>query len=83
VREPLKVRVEDESHAIALTRELADLRTVDLQPCDGAWEVSIEGLDSDRLIVRVLDAVRQILGASPDAAALVLLDGREYRLDGR
>jgi hypothetical protein len=83
VREPLKVRVVDEVHALALRRELADLPTVDLQPRDGAWEVSIAGLDSDRLIVRVLDAVRQILGASPDAAALVQLDGREYRLDGR
>jgi hypothetical protein len=37
---------------------------------------------SDRVVVQVLDAVRRALTGQPTACATVLLDGREYELQG-
>ena len=92
MREPLVVRVEDETRAIALAHELMlqgntvvcsiVLTRPGLRRRDGAWEPAVDGADTDRLVVRVLDAVRQVLAGEPTATALVQMDGREYQMNG-
>jgi hypothetical protein len=82
VREPLIVRVADERRAIALAHELVGLTELDVRRNNGGWEVAVDGTDTDRLVVRVLDAVRQVLAGEPAATALVELDGREYHMNG-
>lgn len=82
MREPLVVRVEDETRAIALAHELIGLTRLDLRRRDGGWELAVDGADTDRLVVRVLDAVRQVLAGEPTATALVQMDGREYQMNG-
>jgi hypothetical protein len=81
-REPLRVRLSEERHAVVLARELDDVEGLDVQRRDGNWEVTVDGSRGDRLIVRVLNAVSAALAGEPTATALVLLDGREYRLGG-
>jgi hypothetical protein len=81
-RESLIVRVADERRAIALAHELVGLTGLDLRPYDGGWEVAVDGATTDRLVVRVLDAVRQVLAGEPGVTAFVQLDGREYHMNG-
>jgi 3'-phosphoadenosine 5'-phosphosulfate sulfotransferase len=82
VREPLRVRLAEEEQALALARELAGIDGLELGREDGGWQVSVSDRGGDRLVVRVLDAVRRALAGQPEASATVLLDGREYRLEG-
>jgi hypothetical protein len=81
-REPVRIRLGEERHAIALAHELVGLTRLDLRRETGCWEVAVGGAESGRLLVRVLDAVRGVLAGQPSASALVLLDGHEYRMQG-
>jgi hypothetical protein len=80
--EPLRVRLAEERHAVALAHELVGLATLDVHAQDGGWEVTIEGVKSESLVVRVLEAVRRTLADQPTASAQVLLDGHEYVMQG-
>jgi outer membrane lipoprotein SlyB len=72
----------EEAQAHALVRELAGINGVAVGGVAGAWEVTVGDGTGDRLVVAVLDAVRRALTGQPTASALVLLDGREYQLQG-
>jgi hypothetical protein len=80
--EPLRVRLIDEHHAAALAHELGDLDGFELRPLDGIWEATVDGVLGDRVVVRVLNAVRRALAGDTTARAVVLLNGREYEVDG-
>jgi 3'-phosphoadenosine 5'-phosphosulfate sulfotransferase len=82
VREPLRVRLAEKEQALALARELAGIDGLEFGREDGGWQVSISDRGGDRLVVQVLDAVRRALAGQPHASATVLLDGREYQLQG-
>ena len=82
MREPLRVRLAEEQQALALARELSGIENLEVGRENGGWHVSISDAGGDRLIVQVLDAVRRALAGQPDASATVLLDGREYQMQG-
>jgi hypothetical protein len=82
MKEPLRVRLNEEGQAHALVRELAGVDGVAVEQGGGAWEVTVGDGSGDRLVVAVLDAVRRALTGQPASSALVLLDGREYQLQG-
>jgi hypothetical protein len=82
VKEPLKVRLNEEAQAHAVVRELAGIDDVAIRRGGGAWEVTVGDGTGDRLVVAVLDAVRRALTGQPASSARVVLDGREYRLQG-
>jgi hypothetical protein len=52
-------------------------------PADGRWEVTLDCIKTDRLVIRVLDAARSSLANDPSASALVVLEGREYHIQGK
>ncbi len=78
----VRVRLADEHQALALARELTGIESLEVGRENGGWHVSISDVRSDRLIVQVLDAVRRALAGQPNASATVLLDGREYQMQG-
>ena len=80
--EPVCVRFSRQDQAVSLAQELIGLTGVDMREANGGWEVALRGRLSDRLVARVLDAVRRSLGDDPEASATVTLDGHEYGLDG-
>jgi hypothetical protein len=80
--EPVRVSFSDERQALSLAQELIGLPHVDVEAVDAAWEVAIDGSVDDRLVVRVLDAVRRSLGDDDGAVAILKLDGHEYQLYG-
>jgi|SRR5215203_1462405 len=82
IRPPLRVRFEEDDHAAACVQQLAGVSGVQVQADDGSWEVAIEGANTEQFVVRLLEAVREVLAGETDAFALVTLDGREYRLYG-
>jgi hypothetical protein len=82
VREPVRIKVDEEPHALALAQELIGIAGLDVRQLADGWEVRVERIDGDRVVVRILDAVRQALAGDPSVSALVVLDGREYRMRG-
>ena len=80
--EPLRIRVDRRADAIALRRELTPLGNVDLQPYGIQWELSLHGPKTDRIVNRVLEAVRRSLEGRADDVAQILLDGRTYHMQG-
>lgn len=82
IRPTLRVRFEQEGHAVACAHQLVGVSGVHVQADGDSWEVGIEGENTEQFVVRLLDAVRQTLAGETTAFALVTLDGREYRLYG-
>ena len=80
--EPLRVRLSEEHHAEAVARALRGLVGFDLQQSDGTWEVTVPAVMGDKLVVRVLNAIQSALNGGSNGHALVLLNGREYELQG-
>jgi hypothetical protein len=81
--DPLRITVDEERRAVALAQELIGVSDVDLRPEGDRWVVSLRaGHTGNRLVVRVLDAVRRSLAGEPTASALVTLDGHEYQMQG-
>jgi len=80
--EPLRIRLPAERHARALESELAAVAQLELEQRDGTWEVTVGGFLGDKLVVRVLNAVSNALAGDSTATAVVLLNGREYQLQG-
>ena len=81
--DPLRITVDEERQAVALAQELIGFSDVDLRHEGDRWVVALRaGHTGDRLVVRVLDAVRRSLAGDPTASALVTLDGREYQMQG-
>jgi hypothetical protein len=82
VREILRIELEEERQAAVVARDLVGLAGLDAHPREGGWEVTIDCAQTNRLVVRVLDAVEHALAGQPSSSAVVWLGGREYRLDG-
>jgi hypothetical protein len=82
VRQPLRVRVADEQHAASLARRLNGHAGLDVQRDIGGCEIGVGGADSDKALLAVLDAIRDTLAGAPASSASVLLDGREYHMQG-
>ncbi len=80
--EPLRIRVAEHRHALALGSELAELGTVEVIDGTGVWDVCVHGLKADGVIVRALEAVRRSLAGAPAATVEILLDGRLYHMNG-
>ena len=80
LREPLRIVVDDERQAGVIARELVGLVGLDVGPADGRWEVTLDCVKTDRLVIRVLDAVRSSLADDPSSSALVAFEGREYHI---
>lgn len=81
VHEPLRVRLAEARHAAALAQSLTGLDGLDIH-CEAGNCVSVDGVHGDRAVVAVLDAIRAALAGEPSASAHVLLDGREYHMQG-
>jgi hypothetical protein len=82
VRKPLRVRVADEQHAASLARTLNELVGFRVHRDIGGCEIAVDGADSDKTLLVVLDGIRDTLGGEPASSASVLLDGREYHMQG-
>src|SRR5215217_7571388 len=82
IRPPLRVRFEEKGHAAACVQQLVGVSGVHVQADGESWEVAIEGANTEQFVVRLLEAVREVLAGETDAFALVTLDGRDYRLYG-
>jgi hypothetical protein len=80
--EPLRIRVTDAQHAVALTRELDGIGKVDVNGGAGTWEIALHGSKTDGVVVKVLDAVRRTLAGDSAASAEMLLDGHKYSIQG-
>jgi hypothetical protein len=80
--EPLRIRVTEHLHALALSTELTELGTVEVIDGTGVWEVRLHGPKADGAIVKALEAVRRSLTGAPAASAEILLDGRHYHMNG-
>ncbi|HEU5372012.1 MAG TPA: hypothetical protein VFU51_06455 [Gaiellaceae bacterium] len=78
MREPMSVRFTDQRHAASLAHALDGLGGLTVHRHTGSCEV--DGVNSDRAIVVVLDAIRDTLAGDPASSASVLLDGREYHM---
>lgn len=80
LREPVRIVVDDERQAAAIARALVGLVGLDVHPAEGRWEVTLDCIKTDRLVIRVFDAVRSSLPDDASASALVVLEGREYQI---
>jgi hypothetical protein len=80
--EPLRIRVAEHHQALALSRDLAEIGTVEVIGGTGVWEVCVHGSKSDGAVVKALDAVHRILTGAPLTSAEILLDGRHYQMQG-
>jgi hypothetical protein len=79
--EPLRIKVGEHHLALALARELEGM-TVAVRRSGHAWEVSIDGVQTNGLVSSALDAVRRTLGGQSSASAEVILDGHTYMMHG-
>lgn len=82
MRKPLRVRVADEQHAASLARTLNERAGLKVQRNIDACEIAVDGAEIDRALLAVLDAIRDTLAGEPTSSASVLLDGREYHMQG-
>jgi len=80
--EPLRVRVGEERHAVALAYELAGLAPIEVSRNSDAWEISLDGLQTSDLVVSTLEAIRRTLSGQPSATAEVVLDGDTHQMRG-
>jgi hypothetical protein len=82
VRELLRVRVTQERHGASLAHSLSELDGLDVRCNISACEVTVDSIESDRTVIAVLDAIRDTLAGDLTSSAVVLLDGREYQMQG-
>jgi hypothetical protein len=80
--EPLRVRVGEERHAVALAYELATLGPIEVSRNSDAWEVSLDGLQTSDLVVSTLEAIRRTLSGQPSVTAEVVLARDTYHMRG-
>ena len=80
--EPLRVRVGEERHAVALADELEGLAPIEVSRDSDAWEISLDGLQTSELVVSTLEAIRRTLSGQPSVTAEVVLDGDTYQMRG-
>jgi len=82
VAEPFRISVGDERLALAVARELDGLANVQIHRNSHAWEVSIDGVQTNGFVNSALDSVRRALSGQPSGLAEVLLAGHTYQLHG-
>jgi hypothetical protein len=80
--EPLRIRFDEERHAVALADELDGMARIEVGRNSHTWELSIDGLQTSTLVVSTLDAIRRTLSGQPSATAEVDLDGKTYKMRG-
>lgn len=81
MRAPMRVQFTHQRHAASLAHTLDGLDGLAVHRHTASCEIEVDGVNSDRVIVAVLDAIRA-LTEEPASSASVLLDGREYRMQG-
>jgi hypothetical protein len=81
-REPLLVRFDEERRATALMGALDGTAGAEVRQNGETWEVLLACAKTDSMVAGVLDAVRRILAGDAGASAQILLDGREYIMEG-
>jgi hypothetical protein len=77
-REPFLIRFVEERHAAALVGALDGIASCEVHRNGGMWEVLLDGAKADGMVVRVLEAIRNVLAGDVGASAQILLDGRKY-----
>lgn len=82
MREPMRVHFTHQRHAASLAHTLDGLDGLAVHRHTASCEIEVDGVNGDRAIVAVLDAIRDTLAGEPASSASVLLDGREYRMQG-
>lgn len=82
MRAPMRVQFTHQRHAASLAHTLDGLDGLAVHRHTASCEIEVDGVNSDRVIVAVLDAIRDTLADEPASSASVLLDGREYRMQG-
>jgi hypothetical protein len=80
--EPLRIRVGEERHAVALAYELEGVAPIEVTRNSDAWEISLDGLQTSDLLVSTLEAIRRSLSGQPSVTAEVVLDGDTYQMHG-
>ncbi|MGZ4391490.1 MAG: hypothetical protein ACXVRK_05125 [Gaiellaceae bacterium] len=81
-REPFLIRFDEERYAEALVGALEGIAPAEVHPRAGRWEVHLDCSKTDGMVVRVLDAIRSTLADDAGARAHILLDGRNYVMQG-
>jgi hypothetical protein len=82
MRAPMRVQFTHQRHAASLEHTLDGLDGLAVHRHTASCEIEVDGVNSDRVIVAVLDAIRDTLADEPASSASVLLDGREYHMQG-
>lgn len=80
--EPLRIKVDEECHAVAIAYELARLGPIEVSRNSDAWEVSLDGRQTSDLVVSTLEAIRRSLSGQPSVTAEVVLAGDTYHMRG-
>jgi hypothetical protein len=80
--ERLRIRVGKERHAVALAYELAMLGKIEVSRNSDVWEISIDGVQTNDLVVSTLEAIHRTLSGQPSATAEVVLDGDTHQMRG-
>ena len=80
--EPLRIRFDEERHAVALADELTGLAPIEVSRNSHTWEISIDDLQTKGFLVSTLEAIHRTLSGEPSATAEVVLDGDTYQMRG-
>ena len=78
----LRIKLNEESHAVALADELAGLAPIEVSRNGHSWELSIDDLQTKDFLVSTLEAIRQTLSGQPSATAEVVVNGDTYQMLG-
>jgi hypothetical protein len=81
--EPLRIRFDEERHAVTLADELAGVAPIEVSRNSHAWEISVDGLQTSSLVVSTLEAIRRTLSGQPSATAEVVIEGDTYQMRGQ
>ena len=78
----LRIRLNEERHAVALADELAGLSPIEVSRNGHSWELTIDDLQTKAFLVSTLEAIRHTLSGQPSATAEVVVNGDTYQMLG-
>ena len=76
---PLRIRLREERHAVALADQLAGLGP-EVSRNGRSWELSIDDPQTKDFLVSTLEAIRHTLSGQPSATAEVDVNGDTYQM---
>jgi hypothetical protein len=76
----IRVQVPTESMAVSVAHDLIGIVGLDLRPNGDGWEVVVDAVMTDRLVVRLVNAAQEAIRADADASAILVIDSREYTI---